>query len=1039
MGDVDSNNYASTSSNSNPEHPAQQNMYNANVQASQFQSPLQSQWPQHQQLPQQYTAQWNGQPAPFLNAMSGAMNGMGGHMQNGINGLPTNVGYNVPIFSQQMLHDAFALSVPVAAAEEPLLVSSLVESRVRNENYKDTLNNLHGKNSHSAALWKDYYLEHKDRIDEQGPSPLKRQKKPALDSFDDDLSPVRSSSPATKSGKARGRPPKASTPNPTNSKVSTSRASSSKASTPVQSDFTLTGPSGRRHTINSLTVHTPVYNTRLPPPNSQVVIPEPPSRSPSPPTKIIPHVRGNKFTDEDKDFFIKFISWRLKSDPSLERLELCDELEKKASRYSSAPHHTSASWNSYWSNHHDLPDKILANAHALCWEEEQSEGTDKKRVFVRQRPSYKESSSEEEEEHQEEENESADDESDEDIDSIPLVFDESAMGASGSAYTDADLAILARYVATFPDFLVTPSKEKWPPYNARYPHRSAKSWAEYFRRDEKRIMKLAHKVRDQGLHLDSAPLPEKKPHWNPSDEVSGPPKAKRKFIMDDEKDEAGNHANTDHVCLSSDRYGIYTASRPVVTNSHHHYQLTMDEEYDVIVLGTGLTECILSGLLSKEGKKVLHMDRNDYYGGESASLNLTQLYRKFRPDQTPPDELGRDRDYAVDLVPKFIIASGELTKILVHTEVTRYLEFKQIAGSFVYRDGKISKVPSTEMEAVKSPLMGLFEKRRAKKFFEFLQNWKDDDPSTHQGINLDKDSMKVVYEKFGLEPGTQDFIGHAMALYLDDEYVLSKDSCWMMLTVVASYITKPARPTYDRIILYTSSMARYGKSPYIYPLYGLGELPQSFARLSAIYGGTYMLDKPIDEIVTDADGKFVGARSGNETVKAKQVIGDPSYFGAGQAAASKIRVVEEGKVVRAICILKHPIPGTEDADSCQIIIPQNQVNRRNDIYVAMVSSTHNVCAKDVYVAIVSTVVETDKPELEIRPGLDLLGPIYDKFVTISSQYTPTADGKQDNIFITRSYDATSHFETVVEDVQDAWKRVTGTDLVLTKKEVEVQE
>ena len=57
-------------------------------------------------------------------------------------------------------------------------------------------------------------------------------------------------------------------------------------------------------------------------------------------------------------------------------------------------------------------------------------------------------------------------------------------------------------------------------------------------------------------------------------------------------------------------------------------------------------------------------------------------------------------------------------------------------------------------------------------------------------------------------------------------------------------------------------MARYGKSPYIYPLYGLGELPQSFARLSAIYGGTYMLDKAIDEIVTDADGKFVGVRSG---------------------------------------------------------------------------------------------------------------------------------------------------------------------------------
>jgi len=449
----------------------------------------------------------------------------------------------------------------------------------------------------------------------------------------------------------------------------------------------------------------------------------------------------------------------------------------------------------------------------------------------------------------------------------------------------------------------------------------------------------------------------------------------------------------------------------------------MDEEYDVIVLGTGLTECILSGLLSVEGKKVLHMDRNDYYGGDSASLNLTQLYRKFRPDQKAPTELGRDRDYAVDLIPKFIIASGELTKILVHTDVTRYMEFKQIAGSFVYRNGIISKVPSTEMEAVTSPLMGLFEKRRAKKFFEFLQEWRDDDPATHQGIDLDKDTMKNVYEKFGLEPGTQDFIGHAMALYLDDDY-----------------ITKLARPTYDRIILYNSSMARYGKSPYIYPLYGLGELPQSFARLSAIYGGTYMLDKAIDAVVTDTDGKFVGVTSGGETVKAKQVIGDPSYFGAGKPLPDgKIRVVEIHKVVRAICLLKHPIPGTDNRDSCQIVIPQNQVARRNDIYIAMVSSTHNVCAKDIYVAIVSTIVETDRPELEIEPGLKLLGQIYDKFVSITPLYTPTTSGVEDNIFITRSYDATSHFETVVEDVQEVWKRVVGSDLVLKKREVEVQE
>lgn len=44
--------------------------------------------------------------------------------------------------------------------------------------------------------------------------------------------------------------------------------------------------------------------------------------------------------------------------------------------------------------------------------------------------------------------------------------------------------------------------------------------------------------------------------------------------------------------------------------------------------------------------------------------------------------------------------------------------------------------------------------------------------------------MKAVYEKFGLEPGTQDFIGHAMALYLDDEYVNKVISDWVADTSI---------------------------------------------------------------------------------------------------------------------------------------------------------------------------------------------------------------------------------------------------------------
>jgi len=85
----------------------------------------------------------------------------------------------------------------------------------------------------------------------------------------------------------------------------------------------------------------------------------------------------------------------------------------------------------------------------------------------------------------------------------------------------------------------------------------------------------------------------------------------------------------------------------------------MNEDYDYIILGTGLKECVLSGLLSVNKQKVLHMDRNNYYGAESASLNLEQLYKRFCPDEKVDAAFGRSRDYNVDLCPKLIMACGK--------------------------------------------------------------------------------------------------------------------------------------------------------------------------------------------------------------------------------------------------------------------------------------------------------------------------------------------------------------------------------------------
>lgn len=103
------------------------------------------------------------------------------------------------------------------------------------------------------------------------------------------------------------------------------------------------------------------------------------------------------------------------------------------------------------------------------------------------------------------------------------------------------------------------------------------------------------------------------------------------------------------------------------------------------------------------------------------------------------------------------------------------------------------------------------------------------------------------------------------------------------------------------------------------------------------------------------EGKVTGIRSGENTATAPLVICDPSY-------TTPDRIVPTGKVIRAICLLNHPIPGTGDAPSIQIILPSKQMGRKNDMYISMVSYSHLICAKGIYVAIISTTVETESPE-----------------------------------------------------------------------------
>ncbi|GJN24908.1 hypothetical protein PR202_gb12684 [Eleusine coracana subsp. coracana] len=105
--------------------------------------------------------------------------------------------------------------------------------------------------------------------------------------------------------------------------------------------------------------------------------------------------------------------------------------------------------------------------------------------------------------------------------------------------------------------------------------------------------------------------------------------------------------------------------------------------------------------------------------------------------------------------------------------------------------------------------------------------------------------------------------------------------------------------------------------------------------------------------------------------------------------------------------------------------------RAGAAYVFCCSYSHNVASKGKFIAFVSAQAESDNPEKELKPGIDLLGPVDELFIDTYDRYEPTNDSSSDNCFISTSYDATTHFESTVMDVLSLYTKITGKTVDLS--------
>ncbi|KAF8529845.1 GDP dissociation inhibitor-domain-containing protein [Gautieria morchelliformis] len=263
----------------------------------------------------------------------------------------------------------------------------------------------------------------------------------------------------------------------------------------------------------------------------------------------------------------------------------------------------------------------------------------------------------------------------------------------------------------------------------------------------------------------------------------------------------------------------------------------MDTHFDVLVLGTGLTQSITAAALAKAGFKVAHVDQNAYYGADEASLAQDELLEwSRRPSaryfdftaSSSESPLPFARSYALSLAPALIPSSGPVINALILSGVSRYGQFRLLDAVFAFTArrgaGALERVPATKADIFKAHDIALVDKRKLMRFLQFAAGDSDFEDRAEVEGQRDRPFGDFLRDKFGLGVEAREAILYALA------YCASA--------------SEPTLSALKRLRRFLRSAGRYGSSPFLLGHYGgLGELAQGFCRTCAVNGGVYILGR----------------------------------------------------------------------------------------------------------------------------------------------------------------------------------------------------
>uniref|UniRef100_A0A8C5PIZ6 Rab proteins geranylgeranyltransferase component A n=1 Tax=Leptobrachium leishanense TaxID=445787 RepID=A0A8C5PIZ6_9ANUR len=315
------------------------------------------------------------------------------------------------------------------------------------------------------------------------------------------------------------------------------------------------------------------------------------------------------------------------------------------------------------------------------------------------------------------------------------------------------------------------------------------------------------------------------------------------------------------------------------------------------------------------------------------------------------------RRFNIDLVSKFLYSRGMLIGLLIKSNVSRYTEFKNITRILTHHDGNIEQVPCSRADVFASKQLSMVEKRMLMKFLTFCAEY-EQHSEEYQDYKESTFSEFLNFKK--LTPSLHHFVLYSIA---------------MASTTTNTMDGLKATQHFLRCL------GCYGNSPFLFPLYGLGELPQCFCRMSAVFGGIYCLHHSLRCLIVDRDSNQCKAviDSKGKRISCSSVIVEDSYLSADVAANVCYK-----QISRAILITDRSVLKSESDQQISVLTVPPETEGQNAIFVTELCSSTMTCMKNTYL------VHLTCPSIKTTAKEDLESVVQELF-TLSTESTTDPD------------------------------------------------